>query len=113
MSTLDQDIEDAKKELRDWAKDNPDDTEPHDTIFEIADSSCPIYYSTILEYAANDTDLATSVPDIGPAFDGKATPVNIIASNIFERIEQELWDEWRLIEQEREEAEEEEAEEEE
>lgn len=62
-----------------------------DIIFECADSSVPIYTSDILQLAADNIDLATSEPDIGPAFDGSPTPVNIIAANIFEAIEECLW----------------------
>lgn len=63
-----------------------------DVIHEIADGTVPIYTHDILECATNDNSLATDVPELGPAFDGTPTPVNIIAANIFERIEQALWD---------------------
>jgi len=98
-------IESAKKDLREWYKDNQEETEPHDTIHEIADQAVPVYNSDILEWAAEDHDLALDVPELGPAFDGTPTPINIIAANIYERIQDALWEEWRLIEQEQEELE--------
>ena len=69
----------------------------HDTIFEIADSSVPIYTSDILQMAADNIGLALEEPEIGPAFDGTSTPINIIAANIFEEITQELWNELESI----------------
>jgi hypothetical protein len=30
--------------------------------------------------------MATEEPELGPAFDGKPTPVNIIAANIYEHL---------------------------
>lgn len=69
--------------------------EPNDIIFEIADSHVPIYTSDLLRLASENTEFALSEPDISPAFGGRPTPVNIIAANIFEKIEQSLWEEWR------------------
>jgi len=106
MSDMRETIESARKELREWAQDNQDVTEPHETIFEIADASVPVYYSTILEWAAENHSLALNEPELGPAFDGTPTPVNIIAANIFELLESELWEEWQDIEREWEEADE-------
>jgi len=93
-------IEGAKQDLRDWAKDNPDETEPHDIIHELADNAVPVYNSDIMDWAAEDLDLALDTPELGPAFDGSPTPINIIAANIFEYIESELWEEWKSIEKE-------------
>lgn len=65
-----------------------------DIIHEIADSNTPIYNWGILQYAANNIQLAVDEPEIGPAFDGTPTPVNIIAANIYEAIEADLWEYW-------------------
>ena len=81
---------DAVEELKDSLRDYPDNDE-HDTIHEIADSSVPVYTYDLLQLAANNLDLAVVEPEIGPAFDGSPTPVNIIAANIYEEITQELW----------------------
>jgi hypothetical protein len=102
-------VSDAKEELRDWANENPDETEAHDRIFEIADSSVPVYHSDLIDLASEHHDFVTDEPELGPAsgsnFDGTNSPINIIAANVFEYIESELWDEWRTIESERAEAE--------
>lgn len=58
-----------------------------DVIHEIADSCVPVYTSQLLELANGDNCLATDEPEIGPAFDGTPTPVNIIAANVYERLD--------------------------
>jgi len=98
-------IKGAIEELDDWAKDNPDETEPHDTIHDIADSSVPIYNYDLLHLSAENMELALATPECGPAFDGTPTPINIIAANVYEAIEAALWERWKEIETEREEAE--------
>ena len=91
-------IDGAIEEFKDRIADNPDyyrgGGEPHDDISEIADSSVPVYHSDLLELAIGDNELATSEPEIGPAFDGAPTPVNIIAGNVYEAIEAGLWEYW-------------------
>jgi hypothetical protein len=76
----------------------PRQDEPHDVIHEIADGSIPVYTSDLLRLAAESNDLATATPELGPAFDGEPTPVNIIAANLFEAIEEALWERWGRIE---------------
>ena len=93
-------IANAKEELEDEVEsqfETNDDRlhflkEPHDRIHEIADGSVPVYTSDLMEMAANDNNLACDEPELGPAFDGSATPVNIIAANVFEAIEDGLWE---------------------
>ena len=67
--------------------------EPHDAIHEIADGAVPVYTGSLLEVAANDITLATAEPELGPAFDGSATPTNIIAANIYEAVTNALFEE--------------------
>jgi len=73
-----------------------------DIIFETADSMVPVYYSELLDLAADNNNLATDEPELGPAsgsnFDGSNSPVNIIAANVFEALESDLWDYWRELE---------------
>lgn len=57
-----------------------------DRLHEIADGTVPVYHSDILDVASSDYSLLTSTPEIGPAFDGEPTPVNIAAANIYERL---------------------------
>jgi hypothetical protein len=99
MDELERMEKDALEELKDLLEDDPT-LDPHDLIFEIVDSSCPIYTSDILQLAADNIFLATTEPEIGPAFDGSPTPVNIITANIFEHLEQVLWDNLEDIKQE-------------
>ena len=93
--TLDQIVQDAVEELRDWHADHQGEDEPHDAIHEIADSAVPVYTGDLLRLAAENIALAVDEPELGPAFDGTPTPVNIIAANIYEHIEAVLWEAWR------------------
>lgn len=75
--------------------------EPHDRIHEMADGGVPVYTSDLMGLAAENPYLATGEPELGPAFDGSPTPVNIVAANVYERLEETAWDHWReLIEDE-------------
>ena len=100
MTTRLEELEnDAIQELKEWAIDNyPDD--PGDVINEIADSYVPVYNHDILRLAVDNINLALNEPELGPAFDGSPTPINIIAANIYEYIEQALYDAWNDIEEE-------------
>ena len=57
-----------------------------DLVPEIADNNVPIYYVDIVECARSDINLATTIPDLGPAFNNEATACNIIAANIYEEL---------------------------
>jgi len=87
METLDSLVIDGKEELEERWK---DEKYPSDLVHEIADSLVPVYYSDLLEIAQRDIWLATTEPELGPAFDGEATPTNIIAANIYEYLSNEL-----------------------
>ena len=96
-------IADALADLRDRWHHYPDEfgpraDEPHDVIHEIADGAVPVYTSDLLALACHDNSLTTDTPELGPAFDGSPTPVNVIAANVFEAIVAALWEEWRHIE---------------
>ena len=67
--------------------------EPHDTVHEYADSGVPVYTGSLMQLAASDNNLATNTPEIGPAFDGSPTPVNIVAANVYEVLSEELFTE--------------------
>lgn len=73
-----------------------------DMIFETADSMVPVYYSELLDLAADNNNLATDEPELGPAsgcnFDGTNSPINIIAANVFEALESYLWHCWQELE---------------
>jgi hypothetical protein len=95
-------LADAQTELRDRWNNYPDEfgprgDEPHDVVHEIADSSVPVYTADLLALACQNNGLATDTPELGPAFDGSPTPINIIAANVFEAIEGALWAAWSEI----------------
>ena len=70
----------------------------YDIMHEVVDSSVPIHSQDLLDLAKEDLGLATSEPELGPAFDGKNTAINIIAANVFEEIHQGLID-WTIEEE--------------
>ena len=86
--------EEYHNEAEDWQDtfDEVANFECGDWIHEIADSSVPVYTYDIMECAMEDMSLATDVPEIGPAFDGSQTAANIIASNIYEKVCNYLYD---------------------
>lgn len=84
ISTLEDQMRNELEENKDNLLARYDDSE--DLIHELADGNVPVSTYDILQYGANNIELATSEPDIGPAFDGKPTPVNIIAANIYEHL---------------------------
>ena len=83
---------------------NDPDQDLDDMIFELADQAVPVYTSDILQAAADHSDFALLEPDIGPAFDGSPTPVNIIAANIYEFFTNELYEEYYRLQEEYKEA---------
>jgi hypothetical protein len=92
----------AREELRDRWENYREDFEggcESDVIHEIADSSVPVYTSQLLDLAAEDNCLATDEPELGPAFDGTPTPVNIIAANVYERLTEVLWEAWHELDE--------------
>lgn len=102
--TLGSIIDGAIAELNEWHKNNPNADPDYDgTMHEIADSSVPVYNSDLLDIAANDNEVAFREPEIGPAFDGTPTPINIIAANIYELVQEALYERWAEIQREEEE----------
>ena len=88
-------LKNARESLKEQVIEYFDDSmEISDTIFEITDSHVPVYTYDLLKCALDNLGLATEEPELGPAFDGSPTPVNIIAANIFETIEADLWEYW-------------------
>ena len=86
--------EEYHNEAEDWQDtfDEVANFECSDWIHEIADSSVPVYTAELLECALEDLGLATAEPEIGPAFDGCNTAVNLIAANIYEDICEHLYE---------------------
>ena len=86
--------EQYSNEAEDWQEtfDEVANFECEDWIHEIADGCVPVYTYNILECAMEDMYLATCEPEIGPAFGGEPTAVNIIAANIYEKVCEHLYD---------------------
>ena len=99
-----QTLYDLKQEIREliraWAEENPDNTniDYNGSLHEIVDGAVLVYHSELLRLASDNNDLATAEPELGPAFDGSPTPINIIAANIYEYLSNIAWEEWRAIE---------------
>lgn len=93
------DLEQGVKEaVREYFEYDPD-AEPSDAAHEAADSWVPPYTHDLMQLAADNIDLAVTEPELGPAFDGSPTPVNIIAANIYERLLDAAWEVLREIEE--------------
>ena len=73
---------------------------PEDRIVEMIDGWVPVYTAEIMRIAADDPWLATAEPEVGPAFDGSPTPVNVIAGNIYDRLSAAGFEELETIRQE-------------
>ncbi len=87
----------VRSEVRDRADELREDVYPEDILHEIADTSVPVYTSSLMDMAADNIGLAVDEPELGPAFDGSPTPVNIIAANVFEALQQVAYEEWQAI----------------
>lgn len=86
--SLEKIIEDAKEEFKENYKSYEYAT---DLIHEITDNTCLLDNYTFLKLACDNLDLALNEPELGPAFDGSATPINIICANLYEYISNELF----------------------
>ncbi len=64
--------------------------QPGDIISEVADGACPIYTHTIMQLAANNTELATEESELGGT-----TPLEIITQNIYCALEAAQYEWWR------------------
>ena len=87
-------LDDAKEELAERIRDHPD--EDHvDAIHEIADSFVPVYFHELVMVCATAygdawSSLWLEQSEIGPAFDGSPTPVNILAGNLYDLVSNAL-----------------------
>lgn len=91
----------AIQELEEAYNERGQDRYFDDVLHELADSAVPVYNKDLLEIAANHHSIATGTPELGPAFNGEPTPINIIAANIYEYIHQALNEKmWELRDEE-------------
>ena len=96
MSKL-QDIIDDAIDALDNEYDHSDNLDHNGALHEIADGSVPVYYSELIDVACDDRDLLLTEPELGPAFGGEPTPVNIIAANIYEAVSNAVHARWNEI----------------
>ncbi len=101
MQTLEEILKGARASLRDdYAVD--DEYMAQEVMHEIADAAVPTYSYELCQLAADNLgELALTEPEMGPAFDGAPTPINIIAANVYEAVKEALREEWQEIEEER------------
>jgi hypothetical protein len=104
--SFDKIAQDARAELRERLDEIDNGDEPHDLILEIADSSTPIYYSDIFATLADPRVWSGDYNMDSGLIEGVTELDKIAQAYIFVAIEAEVWEEWRLIEEERAEAEE-------
>lgn len=64
------------------------------TITEIVDGGVPIYNHDIME-VAQDSEIWTHENDLPPAFDGTPTPINVLATSIYEVLQETAWEQVR------------------
>ena len=89
MKTIEEILRAAKRDFQNRLRiENP--KSPEKVATEIARNSVPSSSKEILLLAARNLDLALEEPTHGPAFDGKPTAINLIASNIQELVYQSL-----------------------
>jgi len=67
--------------------------EIYDIIHSCADENVPLHRSDLMDLAREYPDLMTDEPELGPAFGGEPTPINLLAANVFEWIVEGL-NEW-------------------
>ncbi len=93
MLTIHKLVQSALEDFKEGLKQEKWVTEDYvsDLIHEIADTNVPIYNDELLEVALSNLWLACSESELWPAF-WKATPVNLLMSNIYEYIRDELFD---------------------
>ncbi len=89
----------VRSEVRERADELAEDVHPEDTLHEIVDSSVPIYTSDLMDIAADNINMATLEPELGPG--SALTPANIVAANVFEALQGVAYEEWQAIQDER------------
>ena len=93
----------ALEELSERFKAEPDMTYPEDMVSEIADSSVPIYTNELAEVAQSSMEVLQHQNELPPAFDGSPTVSNLIATAIYELVQEALYERLNELQQEYEE----------
>lgn len=84
-----------------WMIENDSQEHLSDLVHEITDNNIPIMNRELLELIQDDMELALVEPELGPAFDGRPTVINIVAANVYEKLCQFMheWVEEQKIEE--------------
>ena len=103
MSTIEQIKAVALEELNERFKAEPDMAYPEDMVSEIADSSVPVYTYELAQIAQSSMDVMLHENELPPAFDGSPTVTNLIATAIYELVQEVLYERLNELHQEYEE----------
>ena len=91
MSTIEEIKATALEELEERFKAEPDMQYPEDMASEITDSSVPVYTHELITIAQNSAEVMHHENELPPAFDGEPTIPNIIATAIYEIVQESLY----------------------
>jgi len=100
MSTIEEIKMTALAELEERFRAEPDMQYPEDMVSEIADGSVPVYTHELITIAQNSTDVMYHENELGPAFDGTPTIPNIIATAVYELVQESLYERLYELQQE-------------
>ncbi len=93
--------ESVREAIREYIEENPDidngreiiqNINDDGRIHEIVDGAVPIYSQEILD-VGRDSEIYGHANELPPAFDGEPTPINIIATSIYEVLDETAWEE--------------------
>jgi len=80
------------EENKSYSKDKVrDDIDFDGGITEMVDSSVPIHYYDLMKLATL-TEIYHHENELTPAFDGTMTPINVVATAIYEVLEERAWE---------------------
>ena len=102
-TTIEQIKQNALEELEERFKAEPDMDYPEDMVSEIADSSVPVYTFELAQIAQSSMDVMLHENELPPAFDGTPTVTNLIATAVYEIVQEDLYEKLYELQQEHEE----------
>jgi len=100
MSTIEEIKSTALEELEERFKEEPDMQYPEDMVSELSDSSVPVYTHELITIAQNSTEVMYHENELPPAFGGEHTIPNIIATAIYEIVQENLYERLHELQQE-------------
>ena len=101
-TTIEQIKQSALDELEERFSAEPDMPYPEDMVSEIADSSVPVYTYELAQVAQASMDVLLHENELPPAFDGSPTVTNLIATAIYELVQESLYERLYELQQEHE-----------